>query len=92
MTDTGLVWLVSSWFRLLGTLPLRGLLRRSEVRSGDRELDRLGVLWDLYLSVNRLGERPGARSEGRAREGFGFGGLAFGILSGYLNNRNRHNC
>ena len=59
MTETGLVWLVLSWFRLLGTLSVRGLLRRLLVQLGDRKLDQLGVIYDLDL----LGDLLGARSE-----------------------------
>ena len=59
MTEMGLVLLVSSWFRLLGTLSVKGLFRQSGVQLGGQKLDRSGVLWDLDLLGDLLGTRFG---------------------------------
>ena len=82
------VWLVSSWFRLLGTLSVEGSLRQLEVQSGYQNLDKSGFLWDLNL----LGYLLEDRSEDRGRQWLVIGGPAFRVQSGYCSNTNRHNC
>ena len=58
MTETGLVRLVSSWFRLLGTLSVGGSFGRSGAGSGDRKLDRSGfseisTCWEIAWELDR---------------------------------------
>ena len=45
VTERVLVWLLSSWFSLLGTLSVGGFLRRSGFQYGDWEIDRSGFSW-----------------------------------------------